>query len=1023
MSNFSTASIDYLQRSGESLATSTGETTSAALRSRALVHIRGIGRPEKILDTFPPEKWLPATAGLIAGIYGYRIPLAFTVESGGDGMRVRIGTWSGQAKTAPSTIRRRLDVVSTVLRGLYPLVHVSESDATTAAWPLSGLSLGIPSTTPPTKHDPTNPWDRISRAMGSTEWAVLVLAQPLSDAAVTGIRHGVINEMRIVQESAKAESAPSPLAEFYVEMLKRSLKELTAAAATGAWRTACYLLGDGESYPRLASTWRSVFSGPESLPEPVRVFDAQDVSGWAGAWAMPDDRGRPGPGVLHRLYEFQTVLTSNQLSTYVHLPQVELPGFAVDIVPYFDAVKPPIKGSARVDIGKVVYAGQPSPLMYSVAKRALTKHALVAGITGGGKSTTIFQILEQLDCQNVPFLVVEPAKAEYRTLLEHPRIGPKLQVFTLGDERTSPFRINPLEVPPGVTVSQHIDVVRALMAGSFGMWTPLPQILERCLYEVYADRGWDLVTSTNLRADGGTGHPRASPTLSHLTAKIPSVIAALGYEERISRDMQASLLTRLDSLRSGGKGRMLDVTSSVPMEVLLSRPTVIELDPMGDDDDKAFLMGLLLVRLVQHRRGEGPVSDLVHMLVIEEAHRLLSASARKAAQEEADPKGKVVEMFSNLLSEIRAYGQGVLIADQVPVRLAPDVLKNTGLKIAHRTVAGEDREALAGAMSMTPLQSQALTTFGPGRAAVFGDGDDTPVIVQVPDLKASLDARLPTADRVAAHMSSWRSDRGLQSIFRVSEVCVESCVDADQECRHARRMLDERAVQSNVSRLLLATLTEVGALHRLHEDLLQLVRARSYARLDEAKLLRSLSGHGAEWFAERRGAQGRWGYEMTDAVALAARRMLLAVQRKGAKRSQSELNSFKSVLDAAFTRVYDPYPMCAAACGPTSCRYRFVVADAVEQGAFDAAWKAADTRDATEGNRAATWELAQDAAFDIVEWPTGLGATEDVLLAAAARSAGLCFAQQMVERDSRKIPRLKRWALGQVLEHVDGPQA
>ncbi len=234
----------------------------------------------------------------------------------------------------------------------------------------------------------------------------------------------------------------------------------------------------------------------------------------------------------------------------------------------------------------------------------------------------------------------------------------------------------------------------------------------------------------------------------------------LGYEERIRGDLQAALLTRLDSLRSGGKGQMLDVAASIPTEVLVSRPTVIELDAMGDDDDKAFVMGLLLVRIVQHRRRTGPSAALRHLLVIEEAHRLLSARGGRAAPEEADPKGNVVDMFSHLLSEIRAYGQGVVIADQVPARLAPDVMKNTGLKIAHRTVANDDREALAGAMVMSPEQAQSLAAFGPGRAAIFGDGDDAPNVVQVADLKGRLGGALPAQrPRASPHGAVARGDR------------------------------------------------------------------------------------------------------------------------------------------------------------------------------------------------------------------------------------------------------------------------
>ena len=99
-------------------------------------------------------------------------------------------------------------------------------------------------------------------------------------------------------------------------------------------------------------------------------------------------------------------------------------------------------------------------------------------------------------------------------------------------------------------------------------------------------------------------------------------------------------------------------------------------------------------------------------------------------EHQGDPRGKLVELFSQMLSEVRAYGQGILIADQVPVRLAPDVIKNTNLKIAHRLVADDDRKTMAGAMAMDDNQAMALATLSPGQAAVFSEGDETPAIAK-----------------------------------------------------------------------------------------------------------------------------------------------------------------------------------------------------------------------------------------------------------------------------------------------------
>ncbi|WP_007516515.1 hypothetical protein [Pseudofrankia saprophytica] len=149
---------------------------------------------------------------------------------------------------------------------------------------------------------------------------------------------------------------------------------------------------------------------------------------------------------------------------------------------------------------------------------------------------------------------------------------------------------------------------------------------------------------------------------------LEEIVPGLGYEEKVTGDLRVALRTRLDGLRTGGKGRMLDTRGSLPMSTLLGQPTVLELEGMGDDDDKAFMMGLLMIRLVEQRRTEGDIEKLRHLLIVEEAHRLLAdtGAGKDRSEAEADAMGKAVETFTGLLSEIRAYGQGVVVVDQIP---------------------------------------------------------------------------------------------------------------------------------------------------------------------------------------------------------------------------------------------------------------------------------------------------------------------------------------------------------------------
>jgi DNA helicase HerA-like ATPase len=90
-------------------------------------------------------------------------------------------------------------------------------------------------------------------------------------------------------------------------------------------------------------------------------------------------------------------------------------------------------------------------------------------------------------------------------------------------------------------------------------------------------------------------------------------------------------------------------------------------------------------------------------------------------------------MFAGLLAEIRAYREGLVIAEQIPARLVPDVIKNTAINFVHRLPAADDRDAVGATMNATPAQDRYLVTLPPGQAAVFTDGMDFPVLVQVKD--------------------------------------------------------------------------------------------------------------------------------------------------------------------------------------------------------------------------------------------------------------------------------------------------
>ncbi|MET9608229.1 DUF87 domain-containing protein [Streptomyces sp. NPDC006512] len=1017
--------LDHLQRAGfepPRLGSGVG-LTAAPPALRTLLRVNGVGRLRK--DGAPPwtdsrEAAAPVTRDLLVSLYQCRVPLAF--ELGGDSGRacIRLGTWLPDGG-APAAVRRNSGLLHTALRSLYPAVDTTEEEVSAAEpWPLGGLVLGIPTAKPPDETDGVRQVDRLLRAMGPTRWAAFVLAQPVGEGLIRSLKLQVINEMRAAQTAAKLGGVPSPLAEHYVELLTAQLKSLGDAQGTGAWRTAVYLLGDTDSYAHVASMWRGLYSGDRSVPEPVRVWDREDVPGLARAWALPDPDGPSSDaGRKHHPFPHQSLLSSVQLAAYVDLPVGETNGYAVTAVPDFDSVPPPVNADS-VFLGSVVERQQVTPAPYTVRAPQLTRHALVTGVTGSGKTNTIFQLLRRTASSGVPFLVLEPAKTEYRVLLRDPALGGPLQIFTLGTETVAPLRMNPFEVPEGIPIATHLDLLRSVFNVSFGMWTPLPQVLEAGLHGIYADRGWDITTGTNRRLDDASDRSLAFPTLSDLVRKVEELVPRLGYDERVTSDLRAALRTRLNSLRTGGKGRMLDVGRSQPMGTLLDRPTVIELEGMGDDDDKSFMMGLLLIRLAEHRRIEGDTEALRHLLVVEEAHRLLAApggGSRRGDETEADVRGKAIETFTHMLSEIRAYGQGVVVVDQIATRLAPDVLKNTNLKLVHRVVAGDDRELLAASMAMTERQSLALATLPVGRAAAFIDGEDAPLLVQVPPSKGG-SGTWPFHDEVREHMATHGPYAEQPELLLTSPACDLRCLAAPQACAVARGLVTEPAVKRAFGRAVLSAVLNPGGLGRTWPDVAVTVKPRLPRGLDRGELPGRLVRHAAWHLADVRGARAGWTYaEVAEVASLTD--ALVSAHVEG-RETREETARLRLVLLAIQGGDCGPYAACARIWEgrPTPCLCALPTADLVAEGGFAELWRQARSSDraSPEGGRAAVWDVCQDAAHQVVELPED-GAPDSLVgqLRGTADRIALCFAQQMLATETWAHPATARRVLADLL--------
>ncbi|MEB3231772.1 MAG: DUF87 domain-containing protein [Leptolyngbyaceae bacterium] len=365
----------------------------------------------------------------------------------------------------------------------------------------------------------------------------------------------------------------------------------------------------------------------------------------------------------------------------------------------------------------------------NLEQKQLTQHLLICGVPGSGKTNTSLYLLETLwRNHKIPWMVMEPAKTEYRGLGSVPALKDDLLVFTLGDETTAPFRFNPFSLPPKTNLDSHLGALLDLFSVSMSMWGPLPNVVEQLFQEAYIRKGFTIA---------GDNSQLQPPCFADVAQLVPEIVARLGYKKESTEEIIAAISVRLNKFCRGGLGAMLNTVDSIPFEQLMQRPVVLEMSQITNSDDRAFVMGLILNRCYQYwmsQRHEA-TGELKHLLLIEEAHNLLANVSETSDQEQANPKGKAVRNFANMLAEVRGFGQGIAIAEQNPGGLVPDVMVNTNIKLAHRVVEADNRETLGRSMLLTPQQEKSLASLKVGQFLYYIGGEPEPSLTTSPNFK------------------------------------------------------------------------------------------------------------------------------------------------------------------------------------------------------------------------------------------------------------------------------------------------
>ena len=387
-----------------------------------------------------------------------------------------------------------------------------------------------------------------------------------------------------------------------------------------------------------------------------------------------------------------------------------------------------------------------APVPRGIRVETLKKHFSAFGLPGAGKTTSNINILGQFNDRDIPFMVIESAKKEYRVLKNFKKhenatfqkLAWDLEIYTPGAETVSPFRFNPLELLPGIDVTEHIENLLSCFKASIPVSSgSLPALLGEALervYEEFPDRN-------------------KPPVISDLVAKVEDVLGSKGYSAQTRSDMQTVIEVRLGVLSQRIIGKVFQCRKSVSIEHLMQVPSVIELDRLAMEQSCLLTLFILNAICEKLKTSPAPNQGLRYVVVIEEAHNLIGSSQSTPVSEDvADPKSFTADLLCKMLVELRALGVGIILSDQHPSALDPGASKSVASKLAFRQVYSDDREELGRSMLFGDIEMQDISRLQPGEAFFFTEGYFGPRRIRTINLHRELNLSTLPSDRQLCEM-------------------------------------------------------------------------------------------------------------------------------------------------------------------------------------------------------------------------------------------------------------------------------
>lgn len=514
--------------------------------------------------------------------------------------------------------------------------------------------------------------------------------------------------------------------------IDEQLERIKNCESYGLWDSACYFVADNQETAIVAAnTFKALVAGEKTSVENsfVNLWDNEFDNSEKSLMVM--DYLRYG---LHPQFRYIPPMGSENFSDQTITPASLISGLELPVLMGFPHksvngvtsilsaefgrnvfTNNGVKSYRNIDLGAIYHMGEVFPKnRVRLDLETLTSHCFITGSTGSGKSNTTYKIIDELTSSknNVKFLVVEPAKGEYKIAFGN---MPNINIFTTNPRFFNMLSINPFEFNEQIHVLEHLDRLIEIFSACWPLYAAMPALLKASFEQAYINHGWDLNNSTYINRKNGK-----YPTFKDIVQILPVLLDKSEFSAQTKGDYIGSLVTRVESLTNGLLGQIFS-ERAIEDHILFDENTIIDLSRIGSAETKALLMGVIVLKLSEYRQSTstGTNLPLKHITILEEAHNLLKRTSTEQGQESANVQGKSVEMISNSIAEMRTYGEGFIIVDQSPTAVDISAIKNTNTKIIMRLPEFADCEAVGHSIGLDSDQILELSKLDKGVAAIF----------------------------------------------------------------------------------------------------------------------------------------------------------------------------------------------------------------------------------------------------------------------------------------------------------------